>query len=148
MCCSESAMLWIRSSCLMMVMAERVWRRYVIGTVCGALKSAHGWFSGACLCLLLRLRGPAERLVKMPRMRMRGQAVDPRHDQRRRKECHVNDHLPHHRVFGVLVRVDEGFQQMDGRNADERHGQLDLQHTCVHVIEPFRLVGVAFHAES
>src|SRR5471032_2888551 len=46
-----------------------VWGRGVIGTVYGALRSAHGWFSAAGLRLLVRLRGRDGRFVEMFRMR-------------------------------------------------------------------------------
>ena len=53
-------------------------------------------------------------------------------------------------LVGVVVGVDEGLEQVDRADADDRRGQLDLQHRGVHVAQPFGLVGVAFevHAET
>ena len=38
--------------------------------------------------------------------------------------------------------IDEDAQQVDRRNADDRHRELDLEHAGVDVGEPFRLVGM------
>lgn len=52
----------------------------------------------------------------------------------------VDDGLPHHARLGVrhvrraeLPRIDEGAQQVDRRDADDCHRQLDLQHAGIDV---------------
>ena len=47
-----------------------------------------------------------------------------------------------------LARGDEGLEQVDGRDADDRHRQLHLQHAGVDVAEPLRLVRVVVQAQA
>ncbi|CAM2158005.1 hypothetical protein PT2222_40003 [Paraburkholderia tropica] len=96
----------------------------------------------------LRHRMARGEVVVMLGMRVRRDAVDPRHHERREQEGDVDRHLPDHGALGNGVGIDEGFQQMNRRNADERHRELHLEHAGVHMIEPFGFVGVAFEAHA
>src|SRR5215510_3211117 len=84
-----------------------------------------------------------------------GQLVHQGNPDGRQDEDAVNDGLPHHAGFGVggLPRrqpagLDEGPQQMDRRDADDGHRQLDLQDAGVDMAEPFRLVGMTPEIEA
>ena len=48
----------------------------------------------------------------------------------------------------VRVGVDEGLQQVDGRNADDGHRQFRLQHGRIHMRQPFRLVWVVIEVHA
>jgi hypothetical protein len=48
---------------------------------------------------------------------------------------------------GRSWRIDEGLEQVDGADADDGGGQLDLEHRRVHMAQPFGLVGVAFQVQ-
>ena len=50
--------------------------------------------------------------------------------------------LPHDLFFRQIIGVEEGLQQIDGRDADDGHGQFDLQNRSIDVAEPFGLVGM------
>ena len=83
------------------------------------------------------------------------QLVDIGNADRRQNEHRVDDGLPHHAGLGVaaLARgqcagLDEGAQQMDRRDADDGHRELDLEHAGVDVAEPFRLIGMSFQIET
>ena len=83
------------------------------------------------------------------------QPVDIGDADRRQNENRVNDGLPHHAGFGVAAfagsqrtGLDEGAQQMDRRDADDRHRELDLEHAGVDMAEPFRLVGMPLQIEA
>lgn len=75
---------------------------------------------------------------------MRHQLVGIRNGNSAQKEGNVNDGLPHQNFFGVVGGIDEGFEQMDGADANDGGAQLDLQYRSIHVIKPFGLVRVAF----
>ena len=51
-------------------------------------------------------------------------------------------------LLGVAVGVDEGLQQVDRRDADDRGGELHLEHRGVHRREPLGLVGVALQVQA
>ena len=59
----------------------------------------------------------------------------------------MDDHLPHDGVLGDVGGVDEGFEQVDRRDADDCRGQLDLEHARIHMGQPLGLVGVAVQVE-
>src|SRR6478609_9115905 len=63
----------------------------------------------------------------------RKDAVDRRDRHGRQQEGAVDDGLVEQRLVVVRLRVDEGAQQVDRRDADDRRGELDLQHARVHV---------------
>ncbi|KGQ02233.1 Cold shock-like protein CspA [Beauveria bassiana D1-5] len=91
-------------------------------------------------------KGPSAKNIKL---------VDQGDAQRRQDEQRVDDGLPHHaRLREARVgraqraRLDEGAQQVDRRDADDGHGQLDLEDAGVDVAEPFRLVRVALQAQA
>lgn len=44
--------------------------------------------------------------------------------------------LPHDLFFRQIVGVEEGLQQIDGRDADDGHGQFDFQNRSIDVAEP------------
>lgn len=77
-----------------------------------------------------------------------GDLLDPGQHQCGNDENAVDDHLPHDLLVGVLLDIDERFQQMHGGDADEGGGEFDLQHPSVHVGKPFRLVRVAFQIQA
>src|SRR5574340_261562 len=75
------------------------------------------------------------------------QLVDIRNRNRRHNERHVDDGLPLHDLDSQVGRVDEGLQQVDRRDADDRGGELDLEHVGIDVRQPLGFVGVAFEVE-
>jgi hypothetical protein len=67
----------------------------------------------------------------------------------------VDDGLPHQGFNGDRgplrakgAGLDECTQEVDRRNADNRHRQFDLQDTGIDVSQPFRLVRVVINAED
>lgn len=85
--------------------------------------------------------------------------VDPRQSHRREDERHVDDRLPHEDLAGIVGdlriaavvevrRADERLQKVHGRDADDRHGELDLQHVGVHVTEPLRLIRMVVQVDA
>src|SRR5690606_2145939 len=83
------------------------------------------------------------------------QLVDVGDADGRQDEHHVDDGLPHDAGLGQpgagcadVAGLDESAQQMDGRNADDGHGELHLQHAGIDVAEPFGLVGVPLQAQA
>ena len=71
----------------------------------------------------------------------------------------MNNGLPHHADFGdsrksgdginraagsYLARANECPQKMDGGDADDRHGELNLEHAGVDMAQPLRLIGMPF----
>ena len=54
--------------------------------------------------------------------------VRPRHGQCGDEEAEMDKELPHHHLLRQAACVDKGLQQVDGRNADDGHGQLHFQH--------------------
>ena len=70
--------------------------------------------------------------------------VSQRNGQGAEQEGDVNDGLPHQYFLVVVGGVDEGLEQMDRRNTNDGHAQLDLQDGCVHVAQSFGLIGVIF----
>src|SRR4051812_12081321 len=83
-------------------------------------------------------------------------AISKRNAYRRNDEDGVDDGLPHHAAFGVvggtrraaeISGLDEGPQQVNRRDADDRHRELDLENAGVDMTEPLRLVGMAFEIE-
>jgi hypothetical protein len=63
------------------------------------------------------------------------------HGQGGNQEYDVDDDLPHDRVLGQVVGIDEALQQVNRRNADDGRRKLDLEHAGIDVRQPFRLVG-------
>jgi len=59
-------------------------------------------------------------------------------------EGEVNADLPPHHPVVQLGGVNEAFQEMDGGNADQGGGQLDLEHPRIDVGKPFGLIRVVF----
>src|SRR5215218_157556 len=64
------------------------------------------------------------------------------------------DGLPHHPGLGVggapgaqPTSLDEGAEQVDRRDADNRHRQLDLEHARIHVAKPLRLIRMPFQVQ-
>ena len=60
----------------------------------------------------------------------------------------MNNGLPDQNFFIVVGGVDESFQQMDGRYADDGRGQFHFQHRGVHMAEPLGLVWVLFKVHA
>jgi hypothetical protein len=60
----------------------------------------------------------------------------------------VDHRLRDQHAVGVVVRVDEGLQQVDRADADDGGGQLHLEHRGVHVAQPLGLVAVAFQVHA
>src|SRR4026207_1825209 len=78
----------------------------------------------------------------------RRNAVSIRHGQCREHEREVDHYLPFDRRLRHMRRIDEGLEQMDRRDADQGHGQLDLEHAGVDVGEPFGLVRVVLQIQA
>src|SRR4051794_26831728 len=88
-------------------------------------------------------------------LRRLSEAIDERDADGGENEHTMDDRLPHHAGFGVLgiarsqtARLDERAQQVDRRNADDRHRELDLEHAGVDMAQPFGLIGVSFEIEA
>ncbi len=69
----------------------------------------------------------------------------------------MDQRLQQHAGFGVarglagdadIAGLDEGPEQVDRRDADDRHGELDLEHAGIDVAQPFRLVGMALEPQA
>jgi hypothetical protein len=93
--------------------------------------------------------GPGLRALGMSAIPVRGHRA--RHvgeDRRREDERHVDHRPPQQGVPGGVVDVHEHLEQMDGRDAHDRRGELDLQYVGVDVREPFGLVTVALEADA
>src|SRR5512134_4069663 len=60
------------------------------------------------------------------------------------KESDVDRGLRDQHLVRVVGRVDECLQQVDRAYPDDGGGQFDLEHTCVDVGQPLRLVGMLF----
>src|SRR5262249_3433591 len=79
------------------------------------------------------------------RDRRLGNAVDPGDPQGREDEDGVDHRLQDDAGDGVAGSIhgtgaaglDESPEQVDRGNADDRHGELDLQHTGIHMAQPF-----------
>lgn len=54
-------------------------------------------------------------------------AVDPGECHRGEDESDMNNHLPEHSLMSYFFRVNERFKQVNGRDADEGHGQLHFE---------------------
>ena len=74
--------------------------------------------------------------------------IRPRHCDCQEQKRQMQQQLPHHLVFRQPPRVDKRLQQMNRRNADNRHRQLHFQHRRIHMVEPFGLVGVVVHIQA
>ncbi len=66
----------------------------------------------------------------------------------REQEGDMDHGLRDQHAVGVVVRVDESLQQVDGADADDGGGQLRLEHRGVHVAQPFGLVAMAFEVHA
>ena len=77
------------------------------------------------------------------------EALDPGEKDGGCNEGDVNDDLPHdHPVIGDFFDVDEGFEEVNGRDANKGRGEFDLENAGIHVGEPFGLVGMSLEAEA
>ena len=74
--------------------------------------------------------------------------IRPRHCDCREQKRQMQQQLPHHLVFRQPPCVDKRLQQMNRRNADDYHRQLNFQHRCVHMIQLFRLVWMVVHIQA
>jgi len=75
-------------------------------------------------------------------------AIRPSECERGKHEHDVDDDLPLQPGLRAVLRLDKTLQQMDRRNADQRRGELHLQHSGIHMAEPLRLVGMTFEIEA
>jgi hypothetical protein len=79
----------------------------------------------------------------MFRSRGLAQAFDQGNTDGRHHKQAVNYRLPHHASFGIgrnlfaqRSRIDKGAQQVDRRNAYDRHRELNFEHAGIDVTEP------------
>ena len=75
---------------------------------------------------------------------VRHQLVGVGNGQCTQQEGDVNDGLPHQYLLCVVGRIDEGFEQVDGADADNGSAQLHFQNRRVHMVQPFWLVRMIF----
>ena len=74
--------------------------------------------------------------------------VCQRNGQGAEQEGDVDDGLPHQHFFIVVGGVDEGLEQVNGRNADDGHAQFDFENRRIHMAEPLGLVRVVFKVHA
>lgn len=59
----------------------------------------------------------------------------------------MDEDLPHDVFCLHVLDVDKGFEQVNGRNADERHGNFNFDGIGIDLIEPLGQVSVVLNSE-
>src|SRR5574343_100906 len=109
--------------------------------------SATDWIRSSCLMAVMSNSG----LVVFLMLQGKGLGhgfVYHRHGQGGKQENDMNDDLPLQRVLGQVGSIDETFQQVNRRNADDGRRKLDLEHAGIDVGKPLGLVGMLFQVEA
>ena len=79
---------------------------------------------------------------------LRHDAIAEADRDRGNQKYEMNSGLRHDGLFIIRVSINEGLEQVNGRNADYGGGKLDLQHGRIDMRQPFRLIMMPFKIHS